>query len=120
MYCLNNRCLHQSLGIPVQPFSYSCLCSSGWVGRYCENKTSFSTAKFIGNSYIKYIDPNDRIRNLQLTPVSLNSSTTETEGLLAWIGKGQNEEDDFLATGLYNQTLKIAVNLGESISIHNL
>nr|XP_025846905.1 protein eyes shut homolog [Vulpes vulpes] len=117
VYCLNNLCLHQSLCIPDQ-FSYSCLCALGWVGKYCENKTSFSTAKFMGNSYIKYTDPDYGRRNLQFTTVSLNFSTTETEGLILWIGKAQNEENDFLAIGLHNQSLKIAVNLGESISVH--
>lgn len=117
VYCLNNHCLHQSLCIPDRSFSYSCLCPLGWVGRYCESKTSFSTAKFMGNSYIKYIDPHYRKRNLQLTTVSLNFSTTEREGLIVWTGKAQNEESDFLAIGLHNQTLKIAVNLGESISV---
>ncbi|KAM9665229.1 protein eyes shut homolog [Trichechus inunguis] len=122
VYCLNNLCLHQSLCVPDESFSYSCLCPLGWVGRYCENKISFSTAKFIGNSYIKYIDPNYRTRNLQFTTVSFNFSTTETEGLILWMGKAQNEENDFLAIGLHNQTLKIAVNLGERIFasvIHN-
>ncbi|XP_060139526.1 protein eyes shut homolog [Globicephala melas] len=117
VYCLNNLCLHQSLCIPDQSFSYSCLCTLGWVGRYCENNTSFSTAKFMGTSYIKYTDPDYRMRNLQFTTISLNFSTTETEGLIVWVGKAQNEDDDFLAIGLHNQTLKIAVNLGESISV---
>uniref|UniRef100_F6SBC5 Eyes shut homolog n=1 Tax=Callithrix jacchus TaxID=9483 RepID=F6SBC5_CALJA len=116
-YCLNNLCLHQSLCIPDQSFSYSCLCTLGWVGRYCENKTSFSTAKFMGNSYIKYIDPNYRMRNLHFTTISLNFSTTKTEGLIVWMGIAQNEENDFLAIGLHNQTLKIAVNLGERVSV---
>ncbi|XP_059971085.1 protein eyes shut homolog [Mesoplodon densirostris] len=117
VYCLNNLCLHQSLCIPDQSFSYSCLCTLGWVGRYCENNTSFSTAKFMGNSYIKYTDPDYRTRNLQFTTISLYFSTTETEGLIVWVGRAQNEENDFLAIGLHNQTLKIAVNLGESISV---
>lgn len=117
VYCLNNLCLHQSLCIPDESYSYTCLCALGWVGKYCENKTSFSTAKFMGNSYIKYVDPDYRRRNLQFTTISLNFSTTETEGLIVWIGKAQNEENDFLAIGLHNQSLKIAVNLGESISV---
>lgn len=117
VYCLNNLCLHQSLCIPDQPFSYSCLCALGWIGRYCENKTSVSTAKFMGNSYIKYTDPDYRMRNLQFTTASFNFSTTETEGLIVWIGKAQNEENDFLAIGLHNQTLKIAANLGGSFSV---
>ncbi|KAM7135433.1 protein eyes shut homolog [Molossus nigricans] len=43
--------------------------------------------------------------------------TTEREGLIVWMGKAQNEENDFLAIGLHNQSLKIAVNLGEGISV---
>ncbi|XP_053520969.1 protein eyes shut homolog isoform X1 [Artibeus jamaicensis] len=117
VHCVNHLCLHQSLCTPDQSFSYGCLCALGWAGRYCENKTSFSTAKFMGNSYIKYIDPHYRIRSLQFTIVSLNFSTTEREGLIIWIGKAQNEENDFLAIGLHNQSLKIAVNLGENISV---
>lgn len=69
----------------------------------------------MANPYIKYIDPDYRMRNLQFR--SLNFGTTETEGLIVWIGKAQNEENGFLAIGLHNQTLKIAVNLGESISV---
>lgn len=34
-----------------------------------------------------------------------------------WVGKAQNEQNDFLAIGLHNQTLEIAVNLGESVSV---
>lgn len=71
----------------------------------------------MGNSYIKYIDPHYRVRNLQVTHISLNFSTTGTEGVIAWIGKAQNEENDFLAIGLHNQILKIAVNLGEGTSV---
>lgn len=117
VYCLNNLCLRQFLCTPDQSLSYSCLCALGWVGKYCENKTSFSAAKFMGNSYIKYIDPDYKKRNLQFTTIYLNFSTTETEGLIVWIGKAQNAENDFLEIGLHNQSLKIAVNLGESLSV---
>lgn len=63
----------------------------------------------MGNSYIKYIGPHYRKRNLQLTTVSLNFSITEREGLIVWIGKAQNGESGFLAIGLHNQSLKIAL-----------
>lgn len=69
------------------------------------------------NSYIKCIDPDYKKRNLQFTTIYLNFSTTETGGLIVWIGKAQNAENDFLAIGLHNQSLKIAVNLGESLSV---
>ncbi|KAM6185153.1 protein eyes shut homolog [Rhynchocyon petersi] len=112
LQCLNNLCLHQSLCVPDESFSYSCLCALGWVGRFCEIKTSFSTAKFIGNSYIKHTDPHYGLRNLQLTTIAFNFSTNEIDGLIVWMGTAQNEENDFLAIGLHNQNLKIAVNLG--------
>lgn len=99
VHCLNNLCLHQSLCIPDQSFSYTCLCALGWVGKYFENKTSFSTAKFMGNSYIKYIDPDYRRRNLQFTTISLNFSTTETEVLIVWIGKAQMKKMIFWSLG---------------------
>ncbi|XP_007484224.2 protein eyes shut homolog [Monodelphis domestica] len=115
--CRNNLCLHHSRCIPVQPAAYICLCPLGWVGRYCENKTSFITAKFVGNSYIKYTDPNYEKRDLRFTAVSLNFSTTITEGLILWMGKAEHEENDFLAIGVHNRTLKVMVNLGERISV---
>ncbi|XP_008054979.2 protein eyes shut homolog [Carlito syrichta] len=43
--------------------------------------------------------------------------TTETDSLIIWMGKAQNEDNDFPAIGLHNQTLKIAVNLGERIAV---
>lgn len=46
--CFNHLCL-QSLCIPDQSFSYSCLYTLSWVRRYCENKVSFSTVKFMGD-----------------------------------------------------------------------
>ncbi|XP_044531293.1 protein eyes shut homolog [Gracilinanus agilis] len=115
--CKNNLCLHHSRCIPTQPASYICLCPLGWVGRYCENETSFIIAKFVGNSYIKYTDPNYEKRDLQFTTVSLNFSTTMTEGLILWMGKAEHEENDFLAIGIHNQTLKVMVNLGEKIAV---
>lgn len=39
------------------------------------------------------------------------------EGLILWLGKAENEDNDFLAAGLTNGTLKVVVNLGERISI---
>ncbi|XP_074046105.1 protein eyes shut homolog [Macrotis lagotis] len=116
-YCRNNLCLHQSHCIPIQPASYICMCALGWAGRHCEYETSFLTAKFVGNSYIKYIDSNYKKRNLQYTTVSLNFSTNATEGLILWMGKADHEENDFLAIGFNNQTLKVVVNLGEGISV---
>lgn len=54
--------------------------------------------------YIKYIDPDYRLRNLQFTTISLNFGTTETEVLIVWIGKAQNEM--VFIIGLHNQDLE--------------
>ncbi|XP_034622785.1 protein eyes shut homolog [Trachemys scripta elegans] len=118
VYCSQNVCLHQALCIPDPIlFSYSCACTLGWSGRYCDNEISFSTAKFAGNSYIKYMDPHYGKRDLRFTSVSLNFTSSQSEGLILWMGKAENEDNDFLAVGLTNGTLKVVVNLGEKISV---
>ncbi|KAG6920526.1 hypothetical protein G0U57_017341, partial [Chelydra serpentina] len=118
VYCSHNMCLHQALCIPdLILFSYSCACTLGWSGRYCDNEISFSTAKFEGNSYIKYLDPHYGKRDLRFTSVSLNFTTSQSEGLILWMGKAEDEDNDFLAVGLTNGTLKVVVNLGERISV---
>uniref|UniRef100_A0A8D2QC59 Laminin G domain-containing protein n=1 Tax=Zonotrichia albicollis TaxID=44394 RepID=A0A8D2QC59_ZONAL len=54
---------------------------------------------------------------LQHSRLSLNFTTNQTEGLIAWMGKSEDEDNDFLAIGLANGTLKVAINLGERISV---
>ncbi|NXC21083.1 EYS protein, partial [Corythaeola cristata] len=118
IHCSQNRCGAQALCIP-QPtsFSYICVCALGWSGKYCESKIKFFIAKFVGNSYIKYIDPYYGKRDLRYSRISLNFTTSQTEGLIVWMGKGEDEDNDFLAIGLANGTLKVVVNLGERISV---
>uniref|UniRef100_A0A663EFK3 Laminin G domain-containing protein n=1 Tax=Aquila chrysaetos chrysaetos TaxID=223781 RepID=A0A663EFK3_AQUCH len=84
---------------------------------YCDSKIKFFIAKFIGNSYIKYTDPYYGKRDLQYSRISLNFTTNQTEGLIVWMGKGEDEDNDFLAIGLANGTLKVVINLGERISV---
>ncbi|NXY87482.1 EYS protein, partial [Alcedo cyanopectus] len=123
IHCSQNRCGAQALCVP-QPtsFSYLCVCALGWSGKYCDSKIKFYIAKFVGNSYIKYVDPHYGKRDLEHSRISLNFTTNQTEGLILWMGKGEDEDNDFLAIGLANGTLKIVINLGEGISvplIHN-
>ncbi|XP_064304639.1 protein eyes shut homolog [Phalacrocorax carbo] len=118
IHCSQNRCGSQALCIP-QPTSasYVCVCALGWSGKYCDSKIRFFIAKFIGNSYIKYTDPYYGKRDLQYSRISLNFTTSQTEGLIVWMGKGEDEDNDFLAIGLANGTLKVVINLGERISV---
>uniref|UniRef100_A0A8C2T3U8 Protein eyes shut homolog n=1 Tax=Coturnix japonica TaxID=93934 RepID=A0A8C2T3U8_COTJA len=118
VHCLENRCRSQALCIP-QPalLSYTCLCALGWSGKHCDSKISFFIAKFVGNSYIKYIDPLYGKRDLQYSRISLNFTTNQTEGLMVWLGKAEDEDNDFLAIGLTKGTLKVVINLGERISV---
>uniref|UniRef100_A0A8D0C7R1 Laminin G domain-containing protein n=1 Tax=Salvator merianae TaxID=96440 RepID=A0A8D0C7R1_SALMN len=88
----------------------------GWSGLRCEKQISFFSAKFTGNSYIKYTDPNYKKRDLNFTRISFNFTTNQMDCLLVWLGKAENEDDDFLAVGLTNGSLKIVVNLGERIA----
>uniref|UniRef100_A0A663NC53 Laminin G domain-containing protein n=1 Tax=Athene cunicularia TaxID=194338 RepID=A0A663NC53_ATHCN len=85
--------------------------------KYCDSKIKFFIAKFIGNSYIKYTDPYYGKRDLQYSRISLNFTTNQTEGLMVWMGKAEDEDNDFLAIGLANGTLKVVVNLGERICV---
>uniref|UniRef100_A0A8V0X5P9 Protein eyes shut homolog n=1 Tax=Gallus gallus TaxID=9031 RepID=A0A8V0X5P9_CHICK len=118
VHCLHNRCRSQALCIP-QPalLSYTCVCPLGWSGKHCDSKISFFTAKFVGNSYIKYIDPLYGKRDLQYSRISLNFTTNQIEGLMVWLGKAEDEDNDFLAIGLANGRLKVVINLGERISV---
>uniref|UniRef100_H2ZYW6 Crumbs cell polarity complex component 2 n=1 Tax=Latimeria chalumnae TaxID=7897 RepID=H2ZYW6_LATCH len=118
MFCLVNLCQHSSLCVPdVSTASYTCACPLGWGGTYCENQIALFTLKFVGNSYVKYTDPYYKSRNLEFTRISLNFTTNENEGLILWIGKAENEDNDFLAIGVQSGNLKVAVNLGERISV---
>uniref|UniRef100_A0A7M4F2K0 Laminin G domain-containing protein n=1 Tax=Crocodylus porosus TaxID=8502 RepID=A0A7M4F2K0_CROPO len=56
-------------------------------------------------------------RDLQYSSVSLNFTTSQREGLILWLGKAEDEDNDFLGVGLTNGSLKIVVNLGEGISV---
>ncbi|MBN3308884.1 EYS protein, partial [Amia calva] len=118
VYCVDNLCQHDSLCVPDVPSAtYNCVCSLGWEGKYCETESSFQAAKFTGNSYIKYRDPNYEVRNLKLTKISFNFTTSRPDGLILWMGAAENEDSDYLAVGLSNGRLKIAINLGERISV---
>ncbi|NXI12337.1 EYS protein, partial [Irena cyanogastra] len=118
IHCSQHMCGSHALCIP-QPssFSYTCACALGWTGKYCNNEIKFYIAKFVGNSYIKYTDPFYGKRDLQYSRLSLNFTTNQTEGLIAWMGKSEDEDNDFLAIGLANGTLKVVINLGERISV---
>ncbi|XP_034292564.1 protein eyes shut homolog [Pantherophis guttatus] len=118
IYCSHSKCLHGSVCIPNPVlFSYTCACKLGWTGLWCEKQLSFLIAKFTGNSYIKYIDPNYEERDLRFTRVSFNFTTGQMDGLLLWLGKAEDEDNDFLGVGLENGMLKVVVNLGERIAV---
>ncbi|XP_060608810.2 protein eyes shut homolog isoform X3 [Anolis sagrei] len=117
-YCSHNKCLHGGICKPNPVlFSYTCICKLGWSGFWCEKQVWFFTAKFTGNSYIKYVDPKYKTRDLRFTRVSFNFTTTNMDGLFVWLGKTEDEDNDFLAAGLDHGMLKVVVNLGEKTTI---
>ncbi|MFT7805709.1 protein eyes shut homolog [Arapaima gigas] len=117
VYCVNNLCMHGSTCIPnVTAASYTCACTLGWEGRHCDEITSAATVTFEGHSYVRYIDPKYQVRNLTYTVVSFNFTSHSSDGLILWLGKAQDEDDDYLAVGLHDSHLKIGVNLGERVS----
>lgn len=120
MYCVNNLCQHESLCFSdLVTGSYDCFCPLGWEGRYCDKQVglSMTTLKFVGKSYLKYRDPKFNTRNLRYTQVSFNFTASRNEGLILWMGRAEHDDDDYLAVGLQAGHLKIAVNLGERLSL---
>ncbi|KAG2467218.1 EYS protein, partial [Polypterus senegalus] len=118
LYCARNLCQNGAPCVQnISTASYTCTCPLGWQGKYCEKRASFSIPKFIGQSYIKYTDPQYATRNLKLTKISLNFTTSENDGLIVWMGTAESADQDYLAVGLHHGNLKVATNLGERISV---
>lgn len=117
MSCVNNICKHGSSCAASNVTSYSCICPLGWGGRYCDTEISTDTLKFVGNSYVKYLDLRYNTRNLKYTRVSFSFHTRTNDSLITWMGKAEQEDDDYLAVGLESGHLKIAVNLGERLTL---
>lgn len=115
--CVNNNCSHGSSCIPANATSYRCMCPLGWGGRYCDTEITTDILKFVGNSYVKYWDQRYNTRNYEYTQVSFSFHTSSNDGLIMWMGKAEHENDDYLAVGLEDGHLKIAVNLGERLSL---
>ncbi|XP_068182860.1 protein eyes shut homolog [Antennarius striatus] len=115
--CLNNNCKHGSSCVPSNVTSYRCICSLGWGGMYCDTEVNTDILKFVGNSYVKYQDPRYSTRTFKSTQVSFSFLTNSNDGLIMWMGNTEHENDDYLAIGLENSHLKIAVNLGERLSL---
>ncbi|KAJ7987467.1 hypothetical protein DPEC_G00326800 [Dallia pectoralis] len=120
VHCVGNLCQHGSLCFSsLATGSYSCACPLGWEGTYCEQPVTgnMTALTFAGNSYMKYRDPKFYTRNLRYTQVSFNFTTNVDEGLILWMGVAErDEDDDYLAIGIWGGGLKIAVNLGERLS----
>lgn len=114
--CVNNICKQGSLCAPSLATSYRCICPLGWGGTYCDTEIAADTLKFVGNSYVKYQDPRYNTRNFKYTQVSFSFQTHSNDSLIMWMGRAEHEDDDYLAVGLENGRLKIAVNLGERLS----
>ncbi|XP_067876243.1 protein eyes shut homolog [Heterodontus francisci] len=118
VFCLNHQCESGSLCIPnLASRSYNCACALERAGAHCEHRNTLSIARFTGNSYAKYRDPLYLKRDLCFTSISFNFTTSEREGLVLWIGRAEDEDNDYLAVGVSNGHLKIAVNLGERIAL---
>ncbi|XP_042289870.1 protein eyes shut homolog isoform X1 [Thunnus maccoyii] len=115
--CVSNICKHGSLCAASNVTSYSCICPLGWGGRYCDTEIPTDILKFVGNSYVKYWDPRYNTRNLKYTRVSFSFRTSTNDSLITWMGKAEQEDDDYLAVGLERGHLKIAVNLGERLTL---
>uniref|UniRef100_A0A672IFL9 Protein eyes shut homolog n=1 Tax=Salarias fasciatus TaxID=181472 RepID=A0A672IFL9_SALFA len=118
--CVSHSCRHGSSCAPsaaAAATSYRCVCPLGWEGTYCDTRTSTDTFRFVGSSYLVYTDPGYGARDLKNTQVSFSFLTKSNDGLIMWMGKAAHEDDDYLAVGLEKGRLKVAVNLGERLSV---
>ncbi|XP_067092648.1 protein eyes shut homolog [Osmerus mordax] len=114
--CLNHMCHNGALCVPAAlPPSYLCLCPLGRQGEHCKEEVALTSLRFIGRSYVKHSDPKFSARNLRLTRLAFNFSAGAGDGLMAWMGRAEHEDDDYLAVGLQGGQLKVAVNLGERL-----
>uniref|UniRef100_A0A3B3B6K3 Crumbs cell polarity complex component 2b n=1 Tax=Oryzias melastigma TaxID=30732 RepID=A0A3B3B6K3_ORYME len=98
--CANHTCSPGSICAPSTAISYRCMCPLGRRGTHCDAKASTDILKLVGNSY-----------------VSFSVRADSSDGLIMWMGKAEHEDDDYLAVGLQRGHLKIAVNLGERLSL---
>lgn len=115
--CVNNNCRHGSICAPSTMLSYRCICLLGWGGTHCDTRMSTDIFRFVGNSHIKYKDQRFNTRNLKFTQVSFSVYASSSDGLIVWLGMAEQEDDDYLAVGLEEGNLKIAVNLGERLTL---
>lgn len=115
--CANNLCRHGSSCSPSSEGSYRCICPLPRGGRFCEARLQPDILKFVGNSYVKYQDSRYNTRNLKHTQIAFSFKTISNTSLIMWMGKAEDVDDDYLAVGLEDGLLKIAVNLGERLSL---
>lgn len=115
--CVDNICKAGSSCAPSGVASYRCICPLGWGGRHCDAEIPTHTLKFVGSSYVKYQDRRYNTRNFKCARVSFSFLTGSNDSVIMWMGKAEHEDDDYLTVGLENGHLKIAVDLGEKLSV---
>ncbi|XP_040033836.2 protein eyes shut homolog [Gasterosteus aculeatus] len=114
--CASNACARGSLCAASGARSYRCICPLGRGGRRCDAEVPADTLRFVGSSYVKHSDARYSARNVKHARVSFSFVARAGDGVIAWMGRAEREDDDYLAVGLEDGRLKIAVNLGEELA----
>ncbi|XP_070534046.1 protein eyes shut homolog [Ptychodera flava] len=114
VFCVNNLCQNGATCVGDEStFRYSCVCPVGYGGFYCNQEITFESAQFNGNSYLLFELEDYNQMDLTSSTVSLNFSTTSTDGLILWMGQPNRDDNtDYLGVGLVNGRVKLSLSLG--------
>ncbi|XP_059489125.1 agrin-like [Neocloeon triangulifer] len=101
---------------------YVCKCAADFIGRHCESKIGETglqkPVKFLGETFLHFPNKVHKMRKVEKTNrYELKLRTTEEDGLLLWISKGNSLANDYLAIAIVHGYPELSFNLGRQRNI---
>uniref|UniRef100_A0A3B4VQB1 Crumbs cell polarity complex component 2b n=1 Tax=Seriola dumerili TaxID=41447 RepID=A0A3B4VQB1_SERDU len=117
--CHNGAICQDLINSYVSSHSFTCICPPSWTGSVCNQSVSCANNMCIHGSLCA---PFNVTSYRCMCPLGLGGRYCDTEistDTLKFVGNSfaEHEDDDYLAIGLESGHLKIAVNLGERLSL---